>query len=65
MVNKDFFFSFSNYTTGIKKVIEVLYEDPIEEVERRMMIASGLPNRTADTIRKLEREDSRPDRPHK
>ncbi|VVC86888.1 unnamed protein product [Leptidea sinapis] len=49
----------------LRKAVEKLYEDPIEEVERRMMIASGLPNRSGDMIRKLMEEDARTDLPHK
>lgn len=59
------FFSLTNLTVGIRKSVEVLYEDPIEEVERKQMIASGLPNRSAETIRKLMKEDERLDLPYK
>ncbi|CAG9792390.1 unnamed protein product [Diatraea saccharalis] len=38
------FFHFAKVTENLRKAAEVLYEDPIEEVERRLMIASGLPN---------------------
>lgn len=59
------FFSFTSLTKGIREAVEVLYEDPIEEVERRRMIASGLPNRSAETIRRLMKESERPDLPYK
>lgn len=58
-------FSFAKATEGLRKATDLLLEDPIEEVERRAMIASGLPNRTGDQIRRLIKEDSRPDQPHK
>ncbi|KAL0810886.1 hypothetical protein ABMA28_010189 [Loxostege sticticalis] len=56
-------FHYAGLTTNIRKAAEVLYEDPIEEVERRIMIASGLPNRSAAIIRKHEMEAARLDRP--
>ncbi|RVE52169.1 hypothetical protein evm_003242 [Chilo suppressalis] len=56
-------FHYSSVTENLRKATEVLYEDPIEEVERKLMIASGLPNRTGETIRRYEKEMSRVDRP--
>ncbi|XP_050554444.1 uncharacterized protein LOC118279169 [Spodoptera frugiperda] len=56
-------FHFVPVTGNLRKAIEPLYEDPIEEVERRLMIASGLPNRSAATIRKHMEESLRPDQP--
>ncbi|KOB74704.1 Uncharacterized protein OBRU01_08623 [Operophtera brumata] len=47
-------FHFAKTTEGLRKAVDVFYEDPIEEVERRLMIASGLPNRTSATIRREE-----------
>ncbi|CAB3220919.1 unnamed protein product [Arctia plantaginis] len=40
------FFHFTSITENLRKSVYGLYEDPIEEVERRQMIASGLPNRS-------------------
>lgn len=58
-------YRFSGITNNLRKAIAVVYEDPIEEVERKIMIASGLPNRTGDKIRKLLEEEARPDLPNK
>lgn len=58
-------FHFTPITANLRKATDNLCEDSIEEVERRIMIASGLPNRTADTIRKLIEESERPDLPSK
>lgn len=60
-----FCFRFSDVTKNYRKKLEVFYQDPIEEVERKLMIASGLPNRTGATIRRLIEEEAQPDRPDK
>ncbi|XP_047510178.1 uncharacterized protein LOC125053044 isoform X3 [Pieris napi] len=52
-------------TKNLRKAVETLYEDPIEEVERKQMIAAGLPNRSGDQIRKAMKEAERPDLPYK
>lgn len=50
---------------NFRKKLSPLYEDPEPEVERRLMIASGLRNRSGDMIRKLKEEQDRPDTPDK
>ncbi|KAJ2944854.1 hypothetical protein O0L34_g1747 [Tuta absoluta] len=59
------FFHFSKLTVGIRSAVEKLYEDPIEEVERRRMIAAGLPIASGDAIRRMLEEEERPDLPYK
>ncbi|CAH2234640.1 uncharacterized protein LOC120637812 [Pararge aegeria] len=59
------FYQFSDVTVNYRKKLDIFYQDPIEEVERKLMIASGLPNRTGATIRRLMEEEARPDRPDK
>ncbi|XP_052751019.1 uncharacterized protein LOC128200728 [Galleria mellonella] len=58
-------FTYIPVTKNLRKAAEALYEDPIEEVERKQMIASGLLNRTGATIKKIVEESERPDRPDK
>lgn len=60
-----FYFHNASITQNLRQAAEKLYEDPIEEVERRLLIASGLPNRTGDQIRALIDGYERPDRPDK
>ncbi|CAH2098297.1 unnamed protein product [Euphydryas editha] len=59
------FYQYSSVTAKLRKALEPFYADPIEEVERKLMIASGLPNRSGDTIRKLLVEEARTDLPDK
>ncbi|KAI8423649.1 hypothetical protein MSG28_012703 [Choristoneura fumiferana] len=59
------FFQLSNFTDPMKKAAEVLYEDPIEEVERKIMIASGMHVRSGDKLRQLMEEEKRIDLPDK
>ncbi|KAG6460524.1 hypothetical protein O3G_MSEX012047 [Manduca sexta] len=56
-------FHFGSFTTNFRKAWDVLYEDPIEEVERRMLIASTLSSKTGDQIREALEEAKRIDRP--
>lgn len=58
-------FHFTPVTLNLRKAVDGLYEDPIEEVERRLMIAAGLPNRSGDAIRKYMEESQRLDLPDK
>lgn len=55
----------SSFTEPVKKAAEVLYEDPIEEVERRIMIGSGMHVRSGDKLRRLMEEENRIDLPDK
>ncbi|KAM3962214.1 uncharacterized protein ACR2FA_003714 [Aphomia sociella] len=57
-------FNYIPITKNLRKATEGLYEDPIEEVERKQMIAGGL-IRSGATIRKLIEDEARPDRPDK
>ncbi|CAH0714972.1 unnamed protein product, partial [Brenthis ino] len=57
------FYQFSSVTSKYRKAVTVLYEDPIEEVERKILIASGIPIRSGDKIRKLLEEEARTDLP--
>nr|XP_053620103.1 uncharacterized protein LOC128680750 [Plodia interpunctella] len=50
-------------THNLRKTSENLLEDPIEEVERRQLIASGMFYRSSATIRKHIEEEKRFDRP--
>ncbi|KPJ09934.1 hypothetical protein RR48_02912 [Papilio machaon] len=59
------FYQFSSITANFRKKLEPFYEDSEPEVERRLMIASGLRNRSGDMIRKLREEEARPDTPDK
>ncbi|XP_061705484.1 uncharacterized protein LOC134755138 [Cydia strobilella] len=59
------FFQYSSFTEPMKKAADVLYEDPIEEQERKILIATGLPLRSGRTIRRLMEEEQRVDLPHK
>ncbi|XP_045762855.1 uncharacterized protein LOC123865693 [Maniola jurtina] len=59
------FYQFSDVTKNYRKKLEIFYQDPVEEVERKLMIAGGLPNRSGDTIRRLLEEEARTDRPDK
>ncbi|XP_072946522.1 uncharacterized protein [Epargyreus clarus] len=59
------FYQFSGITGKFRKALDNFYEDPIEEVERRQLIVSGLPVRTGDKIRELLEDAERPDRPDK
>ncbi|XP_047539430.1 uncharacterized protein LOC125072781 [Vanessa atalanta] len=59
------FYQYSSATSKLRQALNRFYSDPIEEVERKLLIATGLPNRTGDTIRKLLKEEARTDLPDK
>ncbi|XP_068624090.1 uncharacterized protein [Battus philenor] len=59
------FYQYSSITKNVRKNLEILYEDPESEVERKQMIASGMPIRTGDMLRKLIEHEERPDLPYK
>ncbi|XP_060807770.1 uncharacterized protein LOC132903438 [Amyelois transitella] len=50
-------------TKNLRAAITVLYEDPIQEVERKRIIASGMRFTSAESIRKEIEESKRFDRP--
>lgn len=62
---KHLIFSFTSITHNLRKATAGLYEDPIEEIERKLLIASGLPVYTGDQIRSMVEESKRVDLPDK
>ncbi|XP_049881127.1 uncharacterized protein LOC126377427 [Pectinophora gossypiella] len=56
-------FHFTSVTEGLRNASEKLYEDSIVEVERRRMIAAGLPLMSSTEMRRMIEDAQRPDRP--
>lgn len=49
----------------MRKSFDKLYVDPIEEIERRQLIAAGLPIRSTEQIRRHMEDAQRIDLPDK
>lgn len=57
---------YGSFTAKMRKDFDKLYLDPVEEIERRQLIAAGLPTReTTDQLRRRVIEETRIDLPIK
>lgn len=56
-------FHFSSISLNLRKATDCLLTDPIEEVERRQLIASPLRQRTGDQVRQRMKDAEDPSKP--